>query len=70
VPTALYLLTVWLLHARHSKRGPAQLLLLPVAAAAVLACTLLGESGVLAAGLLCAAAVAAGVTLHARQTRM
>ncbi|KQV11771.1 MULTISPECIES: low temperature requirement protein A [unclassified Kitasatospora] len=70
VPTALYLFTVWLLHARHSKRGPAQLLLLPVAAVAVLACTLLGESGVLAAGLLCAATVAAGVTLHARQTRM
>ncbi|MER5866840.1 low temperature requirement protein A [Kitasatospora sp. NPDC002040] len=68
VPTALYLFTVWLLHARHSKRGPAQVLLLPVTAVAVLACTLFGESGVLATGLVCALAVAAGVTLHARQS--
>ncbi|BFV59213.1 low temperature requirement protein A [Kitasatospora sp. CMC57] len=68
VPTALYLFTVWLLHARHTKRGPAEVLLLPVAAVAVLACTLLGASGVLAAGLVCAAAVATGVTLHSRQS--
>ncbi|MFC9326364.1 low temperature requirement protein A [Kitasatospora sp. NPDC057015] len=65
VPGALYLATVWLLHARHTKTGAAQALL-PVAAAAVLACTLLGESGVLAAGLVAAATVAVGVALHAR----
>ncbi|GAA1196297.1 low temperature requirement protein LtrA [Kitasatospora gansuensis] len=69
VPAALYLFTVWLLHARHSKRGPAQVLL-PVAAVAVLLCTLFGESGVLAAGLVCAAAVAVGVTLHSRQSQV
>ncbi|WP_405017520.1 low temperature requirement protein A [Kitasatospora sp. NBC_00070] len=70
VPTALYLFTVWLLHSRHDKRGPAQVLLLPVTAVVVLACTLLGESGVLATGLVCAAAVAVGVTLHSRQSGM
>ncbi|MEV6972348.1 low temperature requirement protein A [Kitasatospora sp. NPDC093806] len=66
VPTALYLFTVWLLHSRHVKTGPAQALL-PVAAAAVLACTAAGGDGVLAAGLVSAATVAVGVALHARE---
>ncbi|PYC84424.1 hypothetical protein C7C46_07580 [Streptomyces tateyamensis] len=65
VPGALYLFTVWLLHSRHGKQGVAQAVL-PAAAALVLLCTLLGEPGVLAAGLVAAAAVAAGVGLHAR----
>ncbi|MGF1428487.1 low temperature requirement protein A [Kitasatospora sp. LaBMicrA B282] len=64
VPGALYLFTVWLLHSRHGKTGAAQWVL-PTAAAAVLACTAFGESGVLAAGLVAAAAVALGVWLHA-----
>ncbi|MGW4892707.1 low temperature requirement protein A [Kitasatospora sp. NPDC004240] len=66
VPAALYLFTVWLLHARHVKTGAAQALL-PVAAAAVLACTAAGEAGVLLAGLVSAATVAVGVVLHARE---
>ncbi|MFB7620829.1 low temperature requirement protein A [Kitasatospora sp. NPDC056181] len=65
VPTALYLFTVWLLHARHVKTGAEQALL-PAAAVAVLACTAAGGSGVLAAGLVSAATVALGVTMHAR----
>ncbi|MFC5664790.1 low temperature requirement protein A [Kitasatospora misakiensis] len=66
VPTALYLITVWALHARHAKTGAAQVLL-PAGSVAVLACTAAGESGVLAAGLVTAATVAVGVLLHARE---
>lgn len=66
VPAALYLGTVWLLHARHVKRGAEQLVL-PAAAAAVLACTAAGRAGVIAAGLVTAGAVAAGIALRARR---
>ncbi|MFD7591748.1 low temperature requirement protein A [Kitasatospora sp. NPDC059812] len=66
VPTALYLLTVWLLHSRHTKTGAAQALA-PTGAVLVLACTALGGSGVLAAGLVCALTVAVGVLLHSRE---
>lgn len=66
VPTALFLLMVWLLHSRHFKRGPAQQLTLPVSALVVLACTWAGPYAVLYAGLLCAATVAAGLTLSTR----
>ncbi|MFP3991877.1 low temperature requirement protein A [Streptomyces sp. E11-3] len=69
VPTALYLLTVWALHARHFKVGTAQQLVLPVTALAVLACTYAGHWAVLATGLVMAAAVATGVTLTARMAR-
>ncbi|MDH6110636.1 low temperature requirement protein LtrA [Kitasatospora sp. MAP12-15] len=65
VPGALYLFTVWALHSRHTKTGTAQWVL-PLASLAVLACTALGESGVLATGLVATAAVAVGVWLHAR----
>ena len=66
LPTALYLVTVWALHARHGKHGIGQLLL-PVSALAVLATTFLGGgSGVLGAGLVCAATVALGVFLQYR----
>ncbi|MEU5209545.1 low temperature requirement protein A [Streptomyces sp. NPDC020742] len=67
VPAALFLFTVWLIHSRHHKRGPAQQLVLPVSAVAVLVCTLAGRWAVPAAGLVAAATVAAGVTLTARQ---
>ncbi|MFF8270500.1 low temperature requirement protein A [Streptomyces sp. NPDC016562] len=70
VPAALFLLMVWLLHARHFKRGPAQQLTLPVSALAVLACTWAGAYAVLWAGLVCAATVAVGLTLALRTTRM
>ncbi|KUJ70122.1 hypothetical protein ACZ90_07180 [Streptomyces albus subsp. albus] len=68
VPSALFLFTVWLLHARHHKRGVGQLTL-PVASALVLLCTVAGRWAVLTAGLVCAAAVAVGVTITARQNR-
>ncbi|MER6996900.1 low temperature requirement protein A [Streptomyces sp. NPDC000410] len=66
IPAAAFLLTVWLLHARHFKRGVAQQLTLPVSALAVLACTFAGEWAVLAAGLVAAATVAVGETLAHR----
>jgi low temperature requirement protein LtrA len=67
VPTAVYLFVVWLLHSRHSKRGLAQQLVLPASALAVAACTATGVHAVLWAGLVCAATVALGVYLSARE---
>ncbi|WP_329384396.1 low temperature requirement protein A [Streptomyces sp. NBC_01351] len=69
VPTALFLLMVWLLHSRHFKRGPAQQLTLPVSALVVLACTWTGPYAVLYAGLVCAATVALGLTLATHTAR-
>lgn len=66
VPGAVFLLTVWALHARHFKRDLAEQLPLPVAAVAILACTFAGEWAVLATGLVAAAAVAVGVLLSRR----
>ncbi|MEI5522588.1 low temperature requirement protein A [Streptomyces brasiliscabiei] len=66
LPTALYLLSVWALHARHYKAGTAQQAVLPLAALAVVLCTFLGHWAVLAAGLVSAVTVAAGVLLTAR----
>jgi low temperature requirement protein LtrA len=66
LPTALYLLTVWTLHARHYKVGLAQQLVLPVTALLVVCCTFLAHWAVLAAGLVSSAAVATGVVLTAR----
>ncbi|MET9321692.1 low temperature requirement protein A [Streptomyces sp. NPDC003038] len=63
VPSALFLLMVWLLHSRHFKRGPAQQLVLPFSSLAILACTWTGSYAVLYAGLVAAATVATGVTL-------
>lgn len=67
LPTAIFLFTVWLLHARHYKRGPAQQLTLPVSALAVLACTLTGSHAVLWTGLVCAVTVMIGVYLQTRR---
>ncbi|MYU20438.1 low temperature requirement protein A [Streptomyces sp. SID8352] len=66
LPTALYLLMVWLLHARHFKVGVAQQSVLPMAALLVICCTFLGRWAVLGAGIVLALAVATGVTLTAR----
>ncbi|WP_282693123.1 low temperature requirement protein A [Streptomyces sp. CC208A] len=66
VPTAVFLLSVWLLHARHFKVGLAQQAVLPGSAAAILLCSFAGSWAVLAAGLVAAATVAIGVTLTAR----
>ncbi|RST00252.1 low temperature requirement protein A [Streptomyces sp. WAC07149] len=66
VPSALFLLMVWLLHSRHFKRGAAQQLVLPVSALALLACTWAGSYAVLYAGLVATAAVVVGMTLSVR----
>ncbi|QSY47224.1 low temperature requirement protein A [Streptomyces griseocarneus] len=66
VPAALFTFSVWLLHSRHYKRGPAQQLTLPTASVAVLACTFAGSAAVLLAGLVVAATVAVGAVLAAR----
>ncbi|MEW2449029.1 low temperature requirement protein A [Streptomyces parvulus] len=68
LPTALFLLTVWALHARHFKVGIAEQLVLPTAALLVICCTFLGDVAVLVAGIVLALAVAAGVALTARRT--
>ncbi|MFG1807062.1 low temperature requirement protein A [Streptomyces sp. NPDC049040] len=66
IPTAVFLLSVWAVHARHFKRGIAQNLVLPAGAAAVLACTPAGHLAVPLAGLATACTVAAGIVLAAR----
>ncbi|MFC1416751.1 low temperature requirement protein A [Streptacidiphilus cavernicola] len=67
VPAAVFLFTVWAIHARHNKHGAAQAVL-PLAAVAVLGATFLGGgAAVLAAGLVCAAAVGVGLLLHLRE---
>jgi low temperature requirement protein LtrA len=66
LPAALYLFVVWAIHSRHTKTGVQQLVL-PAAAVCVLLTTFVGgEAAVLVAGLVCAAAVALGLTLHLR----
>ncbi|MFF4537485.1 low temperature requirement protein A [Streptomyces aureus] len=67
LPTALYLLAVWALHSRHFKVGIGQQLVLPSAALLVILCTFLGEGAVLAAGIVSALAVAAGVVMKSRE---
>ncbi|MFG2752778.1 low temperature requirement protein A [Streptomyces xanthophaeus] len=70
VPSALFLLMVWLLHSRHFKRGAAQQLTLPLCALVILACTWTGTYAVLWAGLVASATVAVGVTLSTRSARV
>ncbi|WP_327292016.1 low temperature requirement protein A [Streptomyces sp. NBC_01198] len=66
-PTAVFLFTVWAVHTRPFKRGPAEHLVLPAGAAAVLLCTLAGHLAVPLAGAVSAATVAVGVRLAARR---
>ena len=65
VPAALFLVMVWLLHARYHKRGVAQHAVLPVTAAVVRLCTFAGHGAVRLAGLAVSAAVAVGSGLGA-----
>jgi low temperature requirement protein LtrA len=58
VPTAAYLVAVWLIHTRRHIAGGARRALLPAAALAVLACTYAGAAAVVLTGLVCAAATA------------
>ncbi|MGW1542576.1 low temperature requirement protein A [Streptomyces sp. NPDC002309] len=67
LPTALFLLTVWVLHAGHFKVGIAQQLVLPTAALLVICCTFLGHWAVLAAGIVAGLSVAVGEILTARR---
>ncbi|WP_338485135.1 low temperature requirement protein A [Streptomyces sp. SCSIO 75703] len=67
LPTALYLLTVWVLHSRHFKAGISQQVVLPLAALLVICCTFLGDLAVLAAGIVLAVAVVSAVVLTARR---
>jgi low temperature requirement protein LtrA len=67
VPTAVFFFTVWLLHARHFKRGPAQQAILPTTALLVLAVTFAGRAAVPLAGLIAALSVVAGVALAERR---
>ncbi|MEV4786629.1 low temperature requirement protein A [Streptomyces tuirus] len=69
LPTALYLLTGWVLHSRHFKRGITQQLVLPTTALLVICCTFLGHWAVFAAGVVCALSVVAGETLAATHPR-
>ena len=65
VPTALFMVTVWLVHARHFKKGTALNLVLPVCAVLVLAAGFAGHGALPLAGLVPACAVAVGVCLAA-----
>jgi low temperature requirement protein LtrA len=69
VPAAVFLFTVWLLHARHYERGPVQRLTLPVSALAVAGCAFAGSRAVLWAGLVCAVTVAVGVASQVRDPK-
>ena len=60
VPSAVFYLMVWLLQARHFKKGLAQAVL-PAVTVALVICTFAGRYAVLLAGLCCAAAVVVGV---------
>ncbi|WP_172382849.1 low temperature requirement protein A [Streptomyces sp. MNP-20] len=66
LPTALFMITTWAVHARHFKRGTAQHAVLPVGAVLVLASSLAGHWAVPLAGLTLTCTVATGVWLAAR----
>jgi low temperature requirement protein LtrA len=60
VPTAVFLLVVWALQARHFKNSRAAQAVMPATAAAVLLCTVAGGYAVFLAGLCCVLAVICG----------
>jgi low temperature requirement protein LtrA len=63
VPTAVFLLTVWLLHAHWAKRGLLQQAVLPVSAVLVLAATFAGHWAVPVAGVISAGTIVIGILL-------
>jgi low temperature requirement protein LtrA len=63
VPTALFLLTAWVLHWRYKAAGPFRVLACPVTAVLVLASSWTGEP-VLLSGLVLAALVAVSLVVH------
>jgi low temperature requirement protein LtrA len=68
-PTALFMMSVWLVHSRHFKRGLAEQLLLPMCAVLVLLASYAGHWAVPLAGLVAAATVGVGIILEARRSR-
>ncbi|MEU9336604.1 low temperature requirement protein A [Streptomyces sp. NPDC048290] len=66
VPTAGFVFSTWLLHARHHKPSLRHQAVLPMTAAAILACTFAGRWAVLWAGGVAAASVAASLTMRHR----
>ncbi|WP_232832256.1 low temperature requirement protein A [Nocardiopsis sp. FIRDI 009] len=68
VPTAAYLVTVWLIHTRHHAATVVDRAALPLAALAVLAATFTGAAAVPLTGVLCAAATAVVVLAGNRRT--
>ncbi|MGW7055627.1 low temperature requirement protein A [Streptomyces sp. NPDC054887] len=67
LPTALFMVAVWLLHARHFKRGAAQNLVLPAGALLVVPASFAGHWAVPLTGLIAACTVAAGTFLLVRE---
>jgi low temperature requirement protein LtrA len=67
IPTAVFVFFTWLLHARRGPSPSRQQVLLPLTAAAILACTFAGRWAVLCAGAVVAASVAVS---SARQHRL
>ncbi|MEU9283158.1 low temperature requirement protein A [Streptomyces sp. NPDC048275] len=65
LPTALFLLTVWGLHARYFKVGIAEQVVLPTSALLIILCTFLGDWAVPTAGIMAALTVAVGLTMTA-----
>ncbi|MEV3932973.1 low temperature requirement protein A [Streptomyces sp. NPDC049944] len=63
VPTALFMIATWVVHARHFKQGVAQNLVLPGGALLVLAAGFAGHWAVPLAGLAAACTVAVGILL-------
>ncbi|RSN53995.1 hypothetical protein DMH12_17215 [Streptomyces sp. WAC 04229] len=68
-PTALFMITVWLVHTRHFKHGAAQHLVLPAGAVLVLATTFAGRWAVPLASLAAALTVATGLYLTTQNSR-
>lgn len=66
VPTAGFVFFTWLLHARHHTPTPGQQAVLPLAAAAILACTFAGSWAVLCAGIVAALSVTVSLVLRHR----
>ncbi|MGW6901471.1 low temperature requirement protein A [Streptomyces sp. NPDC054919] len=67
LPTALFMVMVWLLHARHFTQDTAQQLVLLAGAILVLAASVAGHWAVPLAGVVTAVTVATGVLLATRQ---
>ena len=66
IPTAVFVFFTWLLHARRHQSSRRQQIVLPLTAAAILACTFAGRWAVLCAGGVAAASVTASLVMRHR----